>query len=61
MDDMDNSIHLNGNIASSMGTYTFTCAKSGNKIKVYYTFGYKRNKDGNIRIYLHHSSVPFLK
>lgn len=57
----NNSIDLNGNVTTAMGTYTFTCAKSGNKVKVYYTFGYKRNKDGNIRIYLHHSSVPFLK
>ena len=28
--------------------------------KVEYTFGYKRNDDGKIRIYLHHSSLPYV-
>ena len=28
--------------ATAMGTYIFTCATTGNKVKVYYTFGYKR-------------------
>ena len=27
--------------------------------KVEYTFGYKRNEDGKVRIYLHHSSLPY--
>ena len=27
--------------------------------RVEYTFGYKRNDDGNVRICLHHSSVPY--
>jgi len=31
------------------------------KVRVEYTFGYKRNDDGKVRIYLHHSSVPFGK
>merc|ERR1719316_1026917 len=42
-----------------MGTYYFTCATTGDKTKVEYTFGYKRNDDGKLRIFLHHSSVPF--
>ena len=33
-----------------MGDYTFTDATSGDKVNVYYTFGYKRNDDGKVRI-----------
>lgn len=55
----NNKINYNGNTATAMGTYIFTCASSYNKVKVYYTFGYKRSNDGKIRIYLHHSSLPF--
>jgi len=42
-----------------MGNYYFTSADTGDKTKVEYTFGYKRNADGKLRIFLHHSSVPF--
>ena len=28
-------------------------------LEVEYTFGYKRNDDGKIRVYLHHSSLPY--
>jgi len=42
-----------------MGEYTFTDAESGDKVNIYYTFGYKRNDDGKLRIYLHHSSLPY--
>jgi len=42
-----------------MGDYVFTDATSGDKVRVEYTFGYKRNDDGKVRIYLHHSSVPY--
>ena len=42
-----------------MGEYTFTDAASGDKVNIYYTFGYKRNDDGKLRIYLHHSSLPY--
>jgi len=50
---------LSGPIAIAMGNYHFTCAETGTKTKVEYTFGYKKNLDGKIRIFLHHSSVPF--
>ena len=50
---------LTGPIAISMGNYHFTCAETGNKTKVEYTFGYKKNMDGKLRIFLHHSSVPY--
>ena len=42
-----------------MGDYVFTDATSGDKVRVEYTFGYKRCGDGKVRIYLHHSSVPY--
>ena len=56
----DNSqIDLNGNTAQAMGEYYFTSAADGSIAKVEYTFGYKRNDDGKIRVYLHHSSLPY--
>merc|ERR1711865_1095826 len=32
---------------------------NNHKVNVNYTFGYKRNDDGKVRIYLHLSSVPY--
>ena len=55
----NHQIDLNGNTAIAMGNYYFTCATTGEKAQVEYTFGYKRNADGNIRIFLHHTSVPY--
>ncbi|CAE7229516.1 gapA, partial [Symbiodinium sp. CCMP2456] len=52
-------IDITGDVAIAMGTYFFTNATDGSKAKVEYTFGYKRNADGKLRICLHHSSVPF--
>ena len=47
------------NTAIAMGTYYFTCATTGAISKVEYTFGYEKNDDGKLRIFLHHSSVPY--
>merc|ERR1719428_2712506 len=55
----NHQIDLNGPVAIAMGSYTFTCATSGDDVRVEYTFGYKRNDDGKARIFLHHSSVPY--
>merc|ERR1719171_3137930 len=55
----NHKIDLNGPTAQAMGDYVFTDASSGDKVRVEYTFGYKRNDDGNVRICLHHSSVPY--
>merc|ERR1719183_3154289 len=49
----------NGNVAFAMGSYDFTCATTGDVSRVEYTFGYKRCDDGKVRIFLHHSSVPY--
>ena len=55
----NNDIDVDGNSAIAMGNYYFTSASDGSKTKVEYTFGYKKNSDGKVRIFLHHSSVPF--
>ena len=44
----------------AMGNYYFTCATTGDVSKVEYTFGYQRCDDGKVRIFLHHSSVPYV-
>ena len=55
----NHKIELLGTAAVAMGTYVFTCATSGDNVRVEYTFGYRRNDDGKARIFLHHSSVPY--
>jgi hypothetical protein len=55
----NHSIELLGNAAVAMGNYYFTCATTGDVAKVEYTFGYKKCSDGKLRIFLHHSSVPY--
>ena len=55
----NHQIDCHGEVALAMGTYYFTCATSKDVVKVEYTFGYKRNADGKVRICLHHSSVPY--
>eukprot|EP00438_Fugacium_kawagutii_P000256 Skav212301 [mRNA] locus=scaffold732:670810:674715:- [translate_table: standard] len=55
----NHQIELSGNVAIAMGTYDFTSAADGSKTTVEYTFGYKKCQDGKVRIFLHHSSVPF--
>ena len=51
---------LNGPTAQAMGDYVFTDATSGDEVRVEYTFGYTRNDDDKVRIYLHHSSVLYV-
>jgi len=55
----NHQVELNGNTAIAMGNYYFTCATTKSKTKVEYTFGYKKTADGKVRIFLHHSSVPY--
>ncbi len=49
---------INGSIAIAMGNVYFTDG-SGGKVMVDKTFGYVRGKDGQLRIVLHHSSLPY--
>ena len=46
------------NHAVAMGNYYFT-DETGNEVKVEYTFGYFVNEEGEIKINLHHSSLPY--
>lgn len=44
--------------ALAMGNYFFT-DENGEETKVEYSFGYKKDNEGNLRIILHHSSLPY--
>ncbi len=54
----NNQTYLHGDYAVAMGNYYFT-GKDGKETKVEYTFGYQKDEEGNLRINLHHSSLPF--
>tara|TARA_A200000113_G_scaffold220878_1_gene231718 strand:+ start:2231 stop:2692 length:462 start_codon:yes stop_codon:yes gene_type:complete len=53
----NSGIIINEANAIAMGNYFFTAA-DGNETKVEYTFGYILDKASNLRIVLHHSSLP---
>ncbi len=48
-----------GNMAVSMGNYYFTPAKGGEEVKVEYSFAYTKDEEGNLKIILHDSHVPY--
>jgi hypothetical protein len=50
---------LNGDNAVASGIYYFTSGETEEEVRVEYTFGYIQDEDGNLRINVHHSSVPF--
>jgi len=52
------AIFLDDDVAMSMGKVRLTDAE-GNVTEVDKTWGYKRDADGNLRIVLHHSSLPY--
>ena len=52
------SVILNEKSAIAMGNYFFT-QLDGSEVKVEYTFGYFLDKQGQLKINLHHSSLPF--
>jgi hypothetical protein len=47
-----------GNTAMAMGNYYFTTT-AGDEVKVEYSFGYIKDSKGDLRIVLHHSSLPY--
>lgn len=51
-------IITDGDSAMAMGNYFFT-KTDGEEVKVEYSFGYIKDEDGNVKINLHHSSLPF--
>ena len=55
----ENKIVNSRDNAIAMGNYYFTSVEDKkNETKVEYTFGYIKDKKGNLRINLHHSSIP---
>ncbi|MED1603635.1 hypothetical protein [Alkalihalophilus marmarensis] len=48
-----------GNKAVSMGVYYFTPADGGEPVEVEYTFSYTRNTEGDLKIILHSSHLPY--
>lgn len=51
-------IITDGDSAMAMGNYFFTKA-NGKEVKAEYSFGYIKDEEGNLKINLHHSSLPF--
>ncbi|MEO1220709.1 MAG: phosphoribosyl-AMP cyclohydrolase [Pseudomonadota bacterium] len=47
-----------GDMAVAMGNYMFTDIEGG-VTKVEYSFAYERDENGELKIVLHHSSMPF--
>jgi hypothetical protein len=52
------SVLINGDLALTMGNVMLT-DKSGKVTKVDKTWGFKKDGQGNLRIVLHHSSLPY--
>lgn len=52
-------VKIIGNMAVAMGNYYFTPAKGGEDVKVEYSFAYTKNEEGNLKIILHDSHVPY--
>ena len=55
----NHQVEIKNGVGIAMGNYYFTSAEDSSKTKVEYTFGYTRCDDGKVRIFLHHSSVPY--
>lgn len=53
-----NGIYTDKDSAMAMGNYYFT-GPDGKETKAEYTFGYILDDQGNLKINLHHSSLPF--
>ncbi|WP_379546430.1 phosphoribosyl-AMP cyclohydrolase [Qipengyuania sp. DSG2-2] len=51
-------IDEDGDMAMAMGNYYFT-GTDGAETKVEYTFGYEKDDAGDLKIVLHHSSLPY--
>ncbi len=54
----NNGVYTDDDSAMAMGNYYFT-SPEGDETKVEYTFGYVLDEDGNLKINLHHSSLPY--
>ena len=52
------AVFINENVAMWMGWVTFV-DKDGGVVKVDKSWGYKKTDDGDLKIILHHSSIPY--
>lgn len=52
------AVYINGDLALTMGHVTLT-NKAGEQTTVDKTWGFKKDDEGQLRIVLHHSSLPF--
>ena len=52
------AVAVDSDSATCMGEYFFTGTDSS-VTKVEYTFGYKKDAEGNLKIVVHHSSLPY--
>ncbi|MGB6318190.1 MAG: hypothetical protein WBG08_06095 [Litorimonas sp.] len=54
----NNAVYTDSDSAVAMGNYYFT-GPDGSDTKVEYTFHYVQDDDGDLKINLHHSSLPY--
>ncbi|MCI5046897.1 MAG: phosphoribosyl-AMP cyclohydrolase [Aquisalinus sp.] len=54
----NNAVYTDKDSAMAMGNYFFT-GPDGSETKVEYTFGYVVDDEGDLKINLHHSSLPY--
>lgn len=54
----NHDIMIHDDFAVAMGNYFFTTLDE-QEVKVEYTFGYRLDEQGDLKIVLHHSSLPF--
>jgi len=59
--DENQTILIKDDFAISMGLYYFMDANTNIETTVEFTFGYRFRDDGNLVIFLHHSSIPYSK
>lgn len=52
-------INNNCKMAVAMGNYYFTPPTGGEEVKVEYTFGYVKDRNEDLKVAVHQSSVPF--
>ncbi|ABW26498.1 hypothetical protein [Acaryochloris marina] len=55
----NSKIAIDSDSAVAIGNYYFTNARTGQDLKVEYTFGYQKANSGKLLINLHHSSLPY--
>lgn len=54
----NHDIMIQDDFALAMGNYFFT-TPDNKEVMVEYTFGYRLDEDGNVKIVVHHSSLPY--